>query len=378
MASPIQRFAPVITQSSPSRRANVVMLPGSDPEPGSVSPKHPMTSPAAMRGSQCVLLLLAAVLRDRAHRQRTLHRHERAQTRVPRLQLGGRQPVLDRAAARAAVALDVHAQQPELRRTAAPARPGTPPPRTTRRCAAGPRRRRTRAPSRAQRLLVVGQQRVDRQQVVRVAAWLSRYRRLMGSSAPRRLSGRRPQPRARRPDRDHDARRSRRPRHQSRAPRTIGDDTRQFGPPWAGSSSAYFESANRSKESIALDFADAGDLRARARTRSTAPTSSSRTTAPERCERFGLDAASVRARNPRVIYASDHRVRERGGSGRAGLRLPGAGGRRADEHHRRAGRRTHQGRRRHDRPAGRERRRDGSPRRASCTANAPATASTSR
>ena len=29
----------------------------------------------------------------------------------------------------------------------------------------------------------------------------------------------------------------------------------------AGSSSSYFESANRSKESIALDFGDAGDLR---------------------------------------------------------------------------------------------------------------------
>ncbi|MDP3207594.1 MAG: CoA transferase, partial [Rhodoglobus sp.] len=27
----------------------------------------------------------------------------------------------------------------------------------------------------------------------------------------------------------------------------VGDDTRQFGPPWAGSSSSYFESANRSK-----------------------------------------------------------------------------------------------------------------------------------
>src|SRR5690606_3548949 len=30
----------------------------------------------------------------------------------------------------------------------------------------------------------------------------------------------------------------------------LGDDTRRFGPPWAGSSSAYYESANRTKESI--------------------------------------------------------------------------------------------------------------------------------
>ena len=50
-ARPIHRLAPEITQSSPSRRANVVMLPGSDPDPGSVRPKQPITSPAAIRGS---------------------------------------------------------------------------------------------------------------------------------------------------------------------------------------------------------------------------------------------------------------------------------------------------------------------------------------
>jgi len=38
-----------------------------------------------------------------------------------------------------------------------------------------------------------------------------------------------------------------------------GDETRAWGPPWAGSSSSYFESANRSKQSIALDFADDAD-----------------------------------------------------------------------------------------------------------------------
>lgn len=82
-----------------------------------------------------------------------------------------------------------------------------------------------------------------------------------------------------------------------------GDDTRQFGPPWAGSSSAYFESANRTKESIALDFGDPGDL-ALARElvdRADIVVENYRTGA---LERFGLDAASVRSRNPRVIYAS--------------------------------------------------------------------------
>ena len=39
-----------------------------------------------------------------------------------------------------------------------------------------------------------------------------------------------------------------------------GDDTRQWGPPWTENSSSYFESANRGKRSIALDFGDPADL----------------------------------------------------------------------------------------------------------------------
>jgi crotonobetainyl-CoA:carnitine CoA-transferase CaiB-like acyl-CoA transferase len=83
----------------------------------------------------------------------------------------------------------------------------------------------------------------------------------------------------------------------------LGDDTRQFGPPWAGSSSAYFESANRTKESIALDFDDADDV-ALARElldRADIVVENYRTGA---LQRFGLDAAAARARNPRLIYAS--------------------------------------------------------------------------
>lgn len=82
-----------------------------------------------------------------------------------------------------------------------------------------------------------------------------------------------------------------------------GDDTRRFGPPWAGSSSAYFESANRSKESIALDFGTEVDA-ALARElvdRADIVVENYRSGA---LVRFGLDEASVRARNPRVIYAS--------------------------------------------------------------------------
>ena len=52
-ANPIQRLVPVSTQPSPSRTARVAMLAGSLPADGSVSPKHPISSPVAMRGSHC-------------------------------------------------------------------------------------------------------------------------------------------------------------------------------------------------------------------------------------------------------------------------------------------------------------------------------------
>lgn len=83
----------------------------------------------------------------------------------------------------------------------------------------------------------------------------------------------------------------------------VGDDTRQFGPPWAGSSSSYFESANRTKESIALDFTvEADAVLARELTdRADIVVENYRTGG---LTRFGLDEPSVRARNPRVIYAS--------------------------------------------------------------------------
>ena len=101
-----------------------------------------------------------------------------------------------------------------------------------------------------------------------------------------------------------------------------GDDTRQWGPPWirggpAGSSSSYFESANRSKQSIALDFGDDGDLRiARALVdRADVVIENYRSGA---LARHGLDAAAVSERNPRVVYVSITGF----GSG-AGAELPG-------------------------------------------------------
>lgn len=48
----IHIFRPLRIQSPPSRLAYVRIAAGSEPWSGSVSPKQPMTSPAAMRGSQ--------------------------------------------------------------------------------------------------------------------------------------------------------------------------------------------------------------------------------------------------------------------------------------------------------------------------------------
>ena len=48
----IHIFEPLRIQSSPSRFAVVRIDPGSEPESGSVSPKQPISSPAAMPGSQ--------------------------------------------------------------------------------------------------------------------------------------------------------------------------------------------------------------------------------------------------------------------------------------------------------------------------------------
>ncbi|MEA1071559.1 CaiB/BaiF CoA-transferase family protein [Sphingomonas sp. LY160] len=86
-----------------------------------------------------------------------------------------------------------------------------------------------------------------------------------------------------------------------------GDDTRHWGPPWhehdGEKVAAYFLAANRGKRSVAIDFSspDGAALVRRM---------------AESCDvlvenfkvgglaKFGLDAASLRAANPRLIYAS--------------------------------------------------------------------------
>ena len=82
-----------------------------------------------------------------------------------------------------------------------------------------------------------------------------------------------------------------------------GDETRAWGPPYAGDVAAYFLAVNRSKRSVAFDLkhprgrALALDLCARADV-------VLENFRPGAAARLGLDAASVRGRNPGVVYCS--------------------------------------------------------------------------
>lgn len=82
-----------------------------------------------------------------------------------------------------------------------------------------------------------------------------------------------------------------------------GDDTRGFGPPFLGGESTYFMSINRNKESIAVDLKDprGRELALQLASRADVLLENFR---PGALERLGLDYASLRERNPRLIYCS--------------------------------------------------------------------------
>jgi crotonobetainyl-CoA:carnitine CoA-transferase CaiB-like acyl-CoA transferase len=82
-----------------------------------------------------------------------------------------------------------------------------------------------------------------------------------------------------------------------------GDDTRRWGPPFLGEESAYFLSVNRNKESLAIDFKTPGGREVIERLLQTADVVVENFR-PGTLDGVGLDAASVRARFPRVVYCS--------------------------------------------------------------------------
>ena len=84
----------------------------------------------------------------------------------------------------------------------------------------------------------------------------------------------------------------------------VGDDTRQWGPPFADDgAAAYFHACNRGKSSIAVDFESAEDLE-RVRKLAAEADVVIENFKVGGLERFGLDHASVSAANPGVVYCS--------------------------------------------------------------------------
>jgi formyl-CoA transferase len=86
-----------------------------------------------------------------------------------------------------------------------------------------------------------------------------------------------------------------------------GDDTRHWGPPWHGEGdkrvAAYFLSCNRGKKSAAIDFGtEEGAALVRKLTAEADVVVENFKVGG--LEKFGLDAESLRAANPRLIYAS--------------------------------------------------------------------------
>jgi crotonobetainyl-CoA:carnitine CoA-transferase CaiB-like acyl-CoA transferase len=82
-----------------------------------------------------------------------------------------------------------------------------------------------------------------------------------------------------------------------------GDDTRGWGPPFAGDESTYFLSANRNKESITLDLKDSADreLLLKLVDRADVVVENFRTGV---LERLGLGIAALQEHNPRLVVLS--------------------------------------------------------------------------
>ena len=84
----------------------------------------------------------------------------------------------------------------------------------------------------------------------------------------------------------------------------VGDQSRAWGPPFVDGESAYYLSVNRNKRSVELDIKAEGDSRLLARLLDTADVFITNNPRMDSLERAGLDPATVRGRNPRLVYAA--------------------------------------------------------------------------
>src|SRR5438105_472751 len=82
-----------------------------------------------------------------------------------------------------------------------------------------------------------------------------------------------------------------------------GDDTRAWGPPFLEGESAYFLSINRNKESVTIDFKQAGGraLIDGLLAKSDVLVENFR---PGTLDKFGLDYQSLASTHPRLVYCS--------------------------------------------------------------------------
>jgi crotonobetainyl-CoA:carnitine CoA-transferase CaiB-like acyl-CoA transferase len=82
-----------------------------------------------------------------------------------------------------------------------------------------------------------------------------------------------------------------------------GDDTRRWGPPFAGGEATYFLSVNRNKRSVRLDLRDPGDagLARELATRADVLVQNFRVGS---LQRYGLDFEQVRETNPGCVYCT--------------------------------------------------------------------------
>lgn len=83
----------------------------------------------------------------------------------------------------------------------------------------------------------------------------------------------------------------------------VGDDTRHWGPPWTATTSAYFECANRSKQSIELDLSAPDDLALAVQIASTADVLV-QNFRPGALDAKGLGCEALSAINPGLVYCS--------------------------------------------------------------------------
>ncbi|MFM7011452.1 MAG: CaiB/BaiF CoA transferase family protein [Betaproteobacteria bacterium] len=83
-----------------------------------------------------------------------------------------------------------------------------------------------------------------------------------------------------------------------------GDDARRWGPPFWEGEGAYFQALNRNKQSVVCNLRDATELEALRNLITTRADIVIQNLRPGHVKKLGLDAATLRARKPTLIYCN--------------------------------------------------------------------------